>query len=74
MQHNASEGTVIGHFDTTLGRHSVIDREVKVIIVWEIPGAERALGQLQTALKAISIAICMKTKCGYRVATGWCDF
>jgi hypothetical protein len=43
---NASEGTVLGHIDTALGRHAVIDRGVNIIAVREIPGAELALGQV----------------------------
>ena len=46
VQANASEGTVLGHIDTALGRHAVIDRGVNVIAVREIPGAELALGQV----------------------------
>jgi hypothetical protein len=46
VQPNASEGTVLGHIDTALGRHAVIDRGVNVIAVREIPGAELALGQV----------------------------
>ncbi len=46
VQPNASEGTVLGHIDTVLGRHAVIDRGVNIIAVREIPGAELALGQV----------------------------
>ncbi len=46
VQHNASEGTVLGHFDTALGRHAIVDRGVNVIAVREMPGAELALGQV----------------------------
>ena len=46
VQPNASEGTVLGHIDTALGRHAVIDRGVNIIAVREIPGAELALGQV----------------------------
>ncbi|MCZ8195659.1 MAG: hypothetical protein O9253_01180, partial [Aquidulcibacter sp.] len=46
VQPNASEGTVLGHIDTALGRHAVIDRGVNVIAVREIPGAALALGQV----------------------------
>ncbi|OYU78106.1 MAG: hypothetical protein CFE32_03020 [Alphaproteobacteria bacterium PA3] len=46
VQPNASEGTVLGHIDTALGRHAVIDRGVNVIAVREIPGAELSLGQV----------------------------
>jgi len=46
VQPNASEGTVLGHIDTALGRHAVIDRGVNVIAVREIPGAELVLGQV----------------------------
>ena len=46
VQHNASEGTVLGHIDTALGRHAIVDRGVNVIAVREIPGAELALGQV----------------------------
>ena len=46
VQPNASEGTVVGHIDTALGRHAVIDRGVNIIAVREIPGAELTLGQV----------------------------
>ena len=46
VQPNASEGTVLGHIDTALGRHAIVDRGVNVIAVREIPGAELALGQV----------------------------
>ncbi|MFN9613628.1 MAG: hypothetical protein ACK57H_00095, partial [Hyphomonadaceae bacterium] len=46
VQPNASEGTVLGHIDTALGRYAVIDRGVNVIAVRDIPGAELALGQV----------------------------
>lgn len=46
VQHNASEGTVLGHIDTALGRHAIVDRGVNIIAVREIPGAELALGQV----------------------------
>ncbi len=46
VQPNVSEGTVLGHIDTALGRHTVIDRGVNIIAVREIPGAELALGQV----------------------------
>ena len=46
VQPNASEGTVVGHIDTALGRHAVIDRGVSIVAVREIPGAELALGQV----------------------------
>jgi hypothetical protein len=46
VQPSASEGTVLGHIDTALGRHAVIDRGVNIIAVREIPGAELALGQV----------------------------
>jgi type IV secretory pathway VirD2 relaxase len=46
VQANASEGTVLGHIDTALGRHAIIDRGVNIIAVREIPGAELALGQV----------------------------
>ena len=46
VQLNASEGTVLGHIDTALGRHAVIDRGVNIIAVRDIPGAELALGQV----------------------------
>lgn len=46
MQSSASEGTVLGHIDTALGRHAVIDRGVNIVAVREIPGAELALGQV----------------------------
>ena len=49
VQPNASEGTVLGHIDTALGRHAVIDRGVNIIAVREIPGAELALGQVLDA-------------------------
>jgi type IV secretory pathway VirD2 relaxase len=44
VQPSASEGTVLGHIDTALGRHAVIDRGVNIIAVREMPGAELALG------------------------------
>ena len=46
VQPNASEGTVLGHIDTALGRHAIVDRGVNIIAVREIPGAELALGQV----------------------------
>ncbi len=46
VQHNASEGAVLGHIDTALGRHAIVDRGVNIIAVREIPGAELALGQV----------------------------
>ncbi len=46
VQHNASEGAVLGHIDTALGRHAIVDRGVDIIAVREIPGAELALGQV----------------------------
>jgi hypothetical protein len=46
VQNNASEGTVLGHIDTALGRHAVIDRAMNVIAAREIPGAELVLGQV----------------------------
>ena len=46
VQPNASEGTVLGHIDTALGRHTIVDRGVNVIAVREIPGTELALGQV----------------------------
>ena len=46
VQPNASEGIVLGHIDTALGRHAVIDRGVNIIAVREIPGTELALGQV----------------------------
>jgi len=46
MQPSASEGTVLGHIHTALGRHAIVDRGVNVIAVRELPGAELALGQV----------------------------
>ncbi|WP_157893405.1 hypothetical protein [Aquidulcibacter paucihalophilus] len=46
VQPNASEGTVVGHIDTALGRYAIVDRGVNFIAVRDIPGAELALAQV----------------------------
>jgi type IV secretory pathway VirD2 relaxase len=45
-QLSASEGKVLGHIDTSLGRHAIIDRGVNVVAVSEIAGAEMSVGQV----------------------------
>jgi hypothetical protein len=45
-QLSVSEGKVLGHIETSLGRHAVIDRGVNVVAVREVAGAELAVGQL----------------------------
>lgn len=45
-QLSASEGKVLGHIDTTLGRHAIIDRGVNVVAVREIAGSEVTVGQV----------------------------
>jgi hypothetical protein len=45
-QLSASEGKVLGHIETSLGRHAVIDRGVNVVAVREVAGAELAVGQM----------------------------
>jgi hypothetical protein len=45
-QLSVSEGKVLGHIETSLGRHAVIDRGVNVVAVREVAGAELAVGHL----------------------------
>jgi type IV secretory pathway VirD2 relaxase len=45
-QLSASEGKVVGHIDTSLGRHAIIDRGVSVVAVLELAGAETTVGQV----------------------------
>jgi hypothetical protein len=45
-QLSVSEGKVLGHIETSLGRHAVIDRGVNVVAVREVAGAELAVGQM----------------------------
>jgi type IV secretory pathway VirD2 relaxase len=45
-QLSVSEGKVLGHIDTSLGRHTIIDRGVNVVAVRELAGAEMLVGQV----------------------------
>jgi hypothetical protein len=45
-QLSVSEGKVLGHIETSLGRHAVIDRGVNVVAVREVSGAELMAGQM----------------------------
>jgi type IV secretory pathway VirD2 relaxase len=45
-QLSMSEGKVLGHIETSLGRHAVIDRGVNVAAVREVSGAELVAGQM----------------------------
>ncbi len=49
MQLEPSERRVLGHSDTALRRHAVIDAGVNIIAVRKAPGAELALGQVLSA-------------------------
>jgi hypothetical protein len=44
IQANVSEGRVLGHVETTLGRSAIVDRGVTLAAVREIPGQELVLG------------------------------
>jgi DNA-binding CsgD family transcriptional regulator len=48
-QLSASEGTVVGHIDTSLGRHAIIVRGVDIVAVRELVGAETIVGQMHGA-------------------------
>jgi hypothetical protein len=48
-QLSVSEGKVLGHIETSLGRHAVIDRGVNVVAVREISGSELNIGQILSA-------------------------
>jgi type IV secretory pathway VirD2 relaxase len=45
-QLSVSEGKVLGHIETSLGRHAVIGRGVNVVAVREISGSELNIGQI----------------------------
>jgi type IV secretory pathway VirD2 relaxase len=45
-QLSASEGKVLGHIDTSLGRHAIIDRGINIVAVRELAGAETTVGQV----------------------------
>jgi hypothetical protein len=45
-QLSVSEGKVLGHIETSLGRQAVIDRGVNVVAVREVSGAELVAGQM----------------------------
>jgi hypothetical protein len=46
IQPSVSEGRVMGHVETTLGRFAVIDRGVALAAVREMPGQELVVGQV----------------------------
>jgi hypothetical protein len=46
IQPSVSEGRVMGHVETTLGRFAVVDRGVALAAVREMPGQALALGQV----------------------------
>ena len=46
IQPSVSEGGVMGHVETTLGRFAVIDRGVALAAVREMPGQELVVGQV----------------------------
>lgn len=45
VQPSVSEGRVVGHVETTLGRFAVVDRGVALAAVREMPGQELVVGQ-----------------------------
>ena len=45
-QLSASEGKVLSHINTSLGRHAIIDRGINVVAVREIAGAEMSVGRV----------------------------
>jgi hypothetical protein len=45
-QLSVSEGKVLGHIETSLDRHAVIDRGVNAVAVREISGSELNIGQI----------------------------
>jgi hypothetical protein len=46
IQPSVSEGRVMGHVETTLGRFAVVDRGVALAAVREMPGQELVVGQV----------------------------
>lgn len=46
LQPSVSEGRVVGHVSTALGRFAVVDRGIALAAVREMPGQELALGQV----------------------------